>query len=628
MEAIESFIIVTNRNNIIVELNKNALGLYGSNYIGKSIYEILPKDSINKFSLSEPLRYFYCEISKKFYEYCIGFINDKIIYTFYDLAKAIALNRFVYNNRHQIAEVYTLTINPSRCEILYNSGSLCSVSTYKNDYSDFLLFLHDNIHRDDREIFKTFLSTNSLLDVKNNNKLESIIVRRKDNLGKFIEVRYILSFISSVYSSSERWLLAIELVKLDKPLFDDFSRLYTLDRFTLMSESLQLSLKNQMGILININNFQKIGNIYGDFVKKEIIDDFYDIVSNFCKTNGGIIGSMYESKYIYYFENNKEILDLLINSINKLSEKYVNYNLTFTYACFIADTTEETISLILDKCLMALDTVEQFNQNQQVIYSDDMLSKIEGPNLKLTSIKKGILNNEFTFYLQPQCDIDGKILSCEALVRWHNSRGVVTPGAFVPFLEENGLIQELDLYVWEAVCKFQRDSIDKGKKVLPISINVSRNDIAAFEVDKKLLELIKKYDLKPNLIEIEITESAYSKDINLINNVVSKLREAGFKVLMDDFGSGYSNLNMLAHIDVDVIKVDMQFIKNYSNDNATKEVLKSIIDIGEKLNKKLIFEGVESLEQYNLIKNLGGKVIQGYYFYKPFPSENLDNILS
>jgi len=239
-------------------------------------------------------------------------------------------------------------------------------------------------------------------------------------------------------------------------------------------------------------------------------------------------------------------------------------------------------------------------------------------------------NDEITFYLQPQCRISsGKIVGVEALARWIKKDGtVISPAIFVPVLEKYGFIPDLDMYIWEKACKELRSWIDAGHLPVPVSLNVARADLFSIDVAKTIIDLADKYQLPHKLIKIEITESSYGEATDLVEKLVNKLRSNGFMVLMDDFGSGYSSLNMLSSLTIDAIKLDMNFLKFEGKDyEKAVHVLESVVNMAKVMALPIIVEGVEKKEHADFLESLGCRYIQGYYFYKPMPIEELKQLL-
>ena len=249
----------------------------------------------------------------------------------------------------------------------------------------------------------------------------------------------------------------------------------------------------------------------------------------------------------------------------------------------------------------------------------------------ITKFFQALSQHEVVFYLQPQCRASsGKIVGAEALARWIKPDGtVIPPDEFIPILEKRGLISDLDMYIWEEVCRWQRGWIDSGHTPLPVSINVSVADILHTDLPKYFENLTDRYSLERRLIKIEITESSYISNTTLVRDTVHSLREKGFTVLMDDFGSGYSTLNMLKNLNIDIIKLDAQFLRmDESNEERSIRILESVTNMTKTIGVPIIAEGVETEKQKDFLLDLGCRYIQGYYFYKPMPAADYERLIT
>jgi EAL domain-containing protein (putative c-di-GMP-specific phosphodiesterase class I) len=249
----------------------------------------------------------------------------------------------------------------------------------------------------------------------------------------------------------------------------------------------------------------------------------------------------------------------------------------------------------------------------------------------INEIDEAIANRDLIVYYQPKYGIQGNkpvLKSAEALIRWkHPERGMISPGDFIPLFESNGLIQKLDNYVWEEAAHQIRKWKEKYGRTIPVSVNVSRIDIYDPALESKLLKLIDTYDITTKDLLLEITESAYADNADTLSKVVESLRGRGFKIEMDDFGSGYSSLNMLTTITIDVIKIDMKFIRNMRRDDKSLRMVKLIIDIAGFLNVPVVAEGVEDEVQLNALKKMGCDLIQGFYFSRPVPPDEFEKFI-
>ena len=253
------------------------------------------------------------------------------------------------------------------------------------------------------------------------------------------------------------------------------------------------------------------------------------------------------------------------------------------------------------------------------------------PELTFDELDRAFDNNEFCFYLQPKCNVaTGAIVGAEALVRWnHPKYGVVSPGRFVPMLEQAGQISRLDVFVWRSVVRMLARWEREGRNLVPISVNVSMVDIDQMDVADTLTGLLNEYDVDARLLQAEITESAVARNLSKVESTIRKLHADNIAVLMDDFGSAYSSLNMLKDINVDVIKLDMKFI-DLNEDNASKglKIVESVVNMARKLRLLVIAEGAQTKQQVDQLLSVGCRYIQGYYFHEPLPVGRMEKLLA
>lgn len=286
---------------------------------------------------------------------------------------------------------------------------------------------------------------------------------------------------------------------------------------------------------------------------------------------------------------------------------------------------------MIDRSLLAAKVAKESYHNRIRLFDRKMYQRAELEYRVLTDIIKAIKCNEILFYLQPQCRIsNGKIVGAEALARWIKPDGtIIPPDEFIPILEKHGLITDLDLHIWRSVCKWQREWIDKGNTPLPVSVNVSVADILHTDLPAVFEKLTEQYELDRKLIKIEITETSYISNASSVMNTIRALRERGFTVLMDDFGSGYSTLNMLKNLSIDIIKLDAQFLNmDESNTEKSIRIIESVTNMTKTIGVPIIVEGVETEEQKDFLKDLGCSYIQGYYYYRPLPVAEYERLIS
>ena len=264
-------------------------------------------------------------------------------------------------------------------------------------------------------------------------------------------------------------------------------------------------------------------------------------------------------------------------------------------------------------------------------FTPAMLSRLKKQRQLLSELEHALKNHEFCFFLQPKCNsMTRAIVGMEALVRWnHPTRGCVPPSEFMPLLESTGLVTQLDQYIWESVCKTLHKWQESGSNLVPVSVNVSVVDIVNLDVPQIFSNLVEKYQLEPKLLLAEITETMLAENASLVENTIQGLHRKGFSVMMDDFGSGYSSLNMLKDTNVDAIKLDMKLIDmNQQNRSKGVQIVESVVDMAHRLNLPIIAEGVETPEQVSMLQAADCLYTQGYYFYKPMPVENAEALLA
>lgn len=325
--------------------------------------------------------------------------------------------------------------------------------------------------------------------------------------------------------------------------------------------------------------------------------------------------------------------DQINNFVNELVINLSDYMESFIVepSVGIVEITDKTIpvevlylraSQAVKKCK---DKYKEYVSYYDKNMDDDLVMEQEIIN----EMQSALENEQFHVYLQPKYNLEDNLpYGAEALVRWfHPTKGVISPGVFIPVFERNGFIGKLDLFMWESVCKLLRRWTDEGLNPAPISVNMSRCDIYNTKVVDVLVDLVNKYQIPPRLLNLEVTESAYMDNPMIIKETVDRLHKAGFLVMMDDFGSGYSSLNTLKDIDVDYLKVDMKFLSSDIKDLRSQIILTSILRMSSWLEMPSVVEGVETGHQCDFLKSIGCNYVQGYYFARPMPVEKYEKLI-
>lgn len=286
---------------------------------------------------------------------------------------------------------------------------------------------------------------------------------------------------------------------------------------------------------------------------------------------------------------------------------------------------------LYDQASLAAQEAKNDNMASVKFFSQAMVRRQEEDYRLISDFKAALENGEITFYLQPQCrSLNGRIVGAEALTRWIKPDGrSVPPISFISTLERYSFIADLDKYIWEEVCKWIRKIQDAGLPVIPVSVNISPVDIFTMDVPEFFGKLVDRYQIPVSSVKIEITESAYGEESEKVRSTVQEFRNMGFVVLMDDFGSGFSSLNMLRELNVDIIKLDAYFLRlEKNNERKGMHIIESVVNMAKTMAMPVIVEGVETKEQREYLMGLGIRYIQGYYFYKPMPPPELEALIS
>lgn len=282
-----------------------------------------------------------------------------------------------------------------------------------------------------------------------------------------------------------------------------------------------------------------------------------------------------------------------------------------------------------DRALLAVDSIKGQYNRYFAVYDDALRGKLLREQAITEAMETALDEGQFVVYLQPKYNLhDDRLAGAEALVRWnHPAWGFLSPGEFIPLFEKNVFITQLDQYVWEQVCALMKTWNEKGYPALPVSVNVSRSDIYQSDLAQTLLKIVHKYGLEPKQLHLELTESAYTENPNQIVGTVDHLRKLGFIIEMDDFGSGYSSLNMLNRMKLDVLKLDMKFIQSETAKPMEQGILRFVVGLGHWLNLSVVAEGVETREQLERLREVGCDYAQGYFFSKPMLSGEFENLM-
>ena len=402
--------------------------------------------------------------------------------------------------------------------------------------------------------------------------------------------------------------------------------------FALAQERLPSLVGTWCMIAVDIKHFKLFKELNGQENGDSLLIRFAEILMLLAQERGGLAGYRGQDDFGLLLPYDVQMIDRLFGDLCRAIDTLSSARGFFPVLgiCLIDETDHDALDLF-NRAALTAEEIKDDLQSHIRIYDPEAHQRHVEEFRILTAFNQALKSGEITFFLQPQVDVSsGAIVGAESLARWRQPDGVyVPPTVFVPILEKYGIISNLDQYVWEAVCRWLRKLLDDGIRPVPVSVNVSRIDLMGMDVPKVLLELTRKYSVPVKLLEAEITESAYVADFDRVHSAVAELRKHGFAVLMDDFGSGYSSLNMLRSLNMDIIKLDAQFLHfNQGEELRGISILESVINMTKTLTTPLIVEGVESPDLVNYLSDMNIRYMQGFFFYRPMPAPRFEALLA
>ena len=384
-------------------------------------------------------------------------------------------------------------------------------------------------------------------------------------------------------------------------------------------------------ISIDIEHYKFFGEWFGREKGDKLLATIGDELGNVESLIGGLAGYFGQDDFALIMKHdNKQIQNIFVRIRNIVDSFGLTGGLLPAFGIAHIEKGMTAIDAF-DRATIACGKAKDDIANRIVEFNNDMQFLAENEYRILTDFMKALQNDEITFYLQPQVRISNQgVVGAEALARWIKSDGtLISPATFIPVLEKYGFITDLDKYIWEKICIWIKHMLDNKKRVVPISINASRVDIFNIDFAEYLHNLVDKYEIPHKYIKVEITESAYAEISDKIDELVDKLHKDGFMVLMDDFGSGYSSLNMLSHIKIDAVKMDASFLHFDSSDRDKGiHILESVINMTKMMSLPIIMEGVENKEQCEFMNSTGVQFVQGYYFYRPMSIPDFEKLIA
>lgn len=410
-----------------------------------------------------------------------------------------------------------------------------------------------------------------------------------------------------------------------------------LNKFMLDAEAiLSRNLDTKYAVIqFDVNKFKMINEMFGYEEGNRVLKHISNVVSNNLNESELYARADNDNFVILmiYDESDELVsrMDTIITEAANVKDSNERYKLSFSVGIYKINDYNQGVKLMVNKAGMAQKTIkEKQDATDRIIFYDT--------NLRLTMIAEKVIenqmhvaleNNEFVVYLQPKYNIvTNQIIGAEALVRWITSDGnLISPGQFIPLFEKNGFVVNVDFYVLETVCQLIREWLDNGLTPVRISVNQSRLHLSNPNYVSNVYKMIEKYGVPTEYIEFEITESAFMNDISSMMRVMTAFHSLGFHLSIDDFGSGFSSLNVLKELPFDVLKIDREFLNETSDSQRSKTVVIYVVSMAKKLEIDVICEGVETQAQADFLKEIGCYAIQGYFFSKPLPIKEFETLL-
>ncbi|MFI3210423.1 MAG: bifunctional diguanylate cyclase/phosphodiesterase [Peptostreptococcaceae bacterium] len=542
----------------------------------------------------------------------------------YDMVAVIDMNENVYKIIHSKNNVFTKA--QESLELLYETFS---TFIYREDRSKFRKY--SNL-----DFIKKYFSENYSQEInfdirifETNNGIKLNSMHKKCNVS-----------ILPIDNRTDQYLCLIKKVNednIDDILnsidndYDALTGVYRKEVFFKKIESLlQENVDEKFAVIrFDIDKFKMINDAYseefGDITLKYLGKNLRLALENRDKyIVGRIGGDVFAVVYPYSQENTHNLVD----EIEKVVNNY-EMSLLVCYGIYVIEDNYMVPSLICDRAHLAQKEIKG-NSINRVSYYDELIREKYVDEAQITScMHQALKDGAFQVYLQPKCSLDNNSpIGAEALVRWINpTEGLIAPYRFIPIFEKNNFIIKLDEYIWDKSCEvIKRIEQELGIKI-PVSVNVSRNHINNPDFVKGLVEIVERHDIDKHMLHIEITESAFTENHKRLSEAITTLRELGFYVEIDDFGSGYSSLNVLKDIDVDAIKLDMCFLRGEYLTERAQKILFAVIEMANSLELDIIPEGIETQEHVEFLKEAGCIIGQGYYFEKPIPVDDFINYL-
>ena len=488
-------------------------------------------------------------------------------------------------------------------------------------------------HDDDKDEFIKFIH-----DAKTSALIQKTTVRLYNKYGVPIWYTIVLQVLRGLNNAPVRYLATLQNVNAEMKIkaemeyradYDSMTGLYNSEAFyRKATEIININKDVDYAIIsIDIDRFRLINDRYGIEAGNRALEAVGKTIREVSPKSS--IAKRYQSdifSVLLAYKTDQELVQYMsVLSGAVRDTRVLPVSITVTYGIYKVTDRSIPVRLMCDRARAVKKQVKGNALSNYAVYDDVIRLKLREQAEIEEEMQLALKNHEFVMYLQPQVNLKtGKISGAEALVRWkHPIKGVMVPAQFLNLFESNGFVTKMDMYIWEEACRYIKEIQEKGM-YFPISVNISRVHIGNTNLANILMDLVNKYGIAPKYLELEITENLFMDDVDELFDEMAELKKCGFRILMDDFGSGYSSLNMLRNAPVDVLKIDRFFLDEIMSTERGKIIVESSVRMAKQLGLEVIAEGVETKEQLDFLAQIDCDIVQGYYFSRPIPTNDFE----
>lgn len=556
-------------------------------------------------------------------------IKHEIMHEKSSILKDMALNYERYENVNDMIGilVYEYTVADDNYYLCSNFEDVFEIDR-KTLTDGWSLITSLKVHEDDKEMFDRFIE-----EAKSSPMIQRVTVRLHNRFGVPIWYTIVLQTLRGLNNVPVRYLGTLQNVNSEMKIkaemeyradYDSMTGLYNSETFYRRAAEIIADNPdvNYAIISVDVDRFRLINDRYGIDAGNRTLEAVGRMIKEVSPKES--IAKRYQGdvfSVLLGYDTDQELVQYMSRlSVAVRDARVVPMSITLTYGIYKVGDRDVPIRLMCDRARAVKKQVKGNALTNYAVYDDVIRLKLREQAEIEEEMNSALDNKEFVMYLQPQIDLKTrKLCGAEALVRWaHPIKGILVPVQFLALFESNGFITKMDMYVWELACKYLKELQERGI-YMPISVNISRVHIGTTNLSDILPQLVNKYNIEPKYLELEITENLFMEDVEELFDEMSKLKECGFKILMDDFGSGYSSLNMLRNAPVDTLKIDRFFLDEIMSTDRGKIIVEASVRMAKQLGLTVIAEGVETQEQLDFLSSIDCDIVQGYYYSRPIP---------